>query len=124
MNGWVTPLTDSSVKGAACYVPATLDQSIAQNIRAAILTRRGERPLSPTFGSRVHEFFFRLLDSTLMAELENHLTAVIAQAEPRIAVREVEIERVKNEEGEIRFLARYEITQLQRMGEFRMAVRP
>ena len=124
-NGWVAPLMDARSKGPAkVWVPASLDQSIAQNIRAVVLTRQGERRLNPSFGSRIHEFFFRILDSALLAELENHLMTVIAQADPRIVMKEVEITKGRCEEGEIQLRVRYEVSETRLMGEFRMSVRP
>lgn len=121
MNGWVSPLNDTTAKA---WVPATLEQSIAQNLRAAVLTRQGERPLNPQFGSRLHEFFFRILDSAVLAELESHLMSVLSQADNRIGVKEVELTRGKAQQGEIQLRVRYEVSQTRRMGEFRMSVRP
>jgi uncharacterized protein len=121
MNGWVAPLAQGGRLG---WVPATVEQSISQNIRAAVLTRIGERKLQPHFGSRVHEFFFRILDSALIAELESHLSTVISQCEPRISLNGVHLKAGKAEANEIQLFVRYEILQNNRPGEIRISVKP
>ena len=121
MNGW-TACWNST--GTSPWVPATLEHSIAQNIRAAILTRAGERTLQPEFGSRVHEFLFRVLDSALIAELESHLNNVLGRCEPRISVREIEIGRKRIEQSEIQLSVRYEVLQTNHPGELLLTVRP
>jgi uncharacterized protein len=120
-NGWTAAW---NTQASSPWVPATLEHSIAQNIRAAILTRLGERAFAPEFGSKVHEFLFRVLDSALVAELESHLSSVLSKCEPRISVREIEIGKKRMELSEIQLGVRYEVLETSHAGEVFLTVRP
>lgn len=102
---------------------ASVEQSVQQSMRAAILTRLGERLLYPEFGSRLHEFFFRILDSSLLSELQAHLKSVLERCERRVKIQALEVSS-NVQPNQIQIQIRYEILGSRRVGELFLAVEP
>jgi phage baseplate assembly protein W len=66
------------------------DQTIKQSIKNLVLTNYGERLFQPTIGSRVNYSLFEPNDIFMQNDLENSITQVISQNEPRAIVNSVD----------------------------------
>ena len=124
MNGWIQSFDKSGPDQFTRWVPATLEQSIAQNIRAILLTRKGERRQYPDFGSLIHEFFFRILDSTLITEMQAHIKEAIEQSERRIRVQEVKVFSSADENSAVQIAVSYLILDTAQMNRIKVVAKP
>lgn len=66
------------------------DQAVKQSIKNLVLTNYGERLFQPTIGSRVNYSLFEPNDIFMQNDLENSITQVISQNEPRAIVNSVD----------------------------------
>lgn len=64
-------------------------EEIAQSVRMILLTRRGERPYRPNFGTRLDQFAFENLDTTIRNRIRQEVVACLQTWEPRIWMIEV-----------------------------------
>ena len=65
--------------------------AIKQAIVNLLLTNKGERPFNPDYGSNIRKYLFEPLDYGTAAQIELGITSTIAQFEPRINVRSIDI---------------------------------
>jgi phage baseplate assembly protein W len=70
---------------------ASGDRDIAQSIQIILETAPGERAMRPTFGCRIHELVFAPQDASTWGLMRLYVEDALAQWEPRIEVRDVEI---------------------------------
>lgn len=70
---------------------ASGDRDIAQSIQIILETAPGERAMRPTFGCRIHELVFAPQGASTWGLMRLYVQEALAQWEPRIDVREVEI---------------------------------
>jgi len=70
---------------------ASGDRDIAQSIQIILETAPGERAMRPTFGCRIHELVFAPQNANTWGLIRLYVQQALAQWEPRIEVREVEI---------------------------------
>jgi phage baseplate assembly protein W len=70
----------------------TGNAAIIQSIKNIILTRLGERPFNYYFGTDILDLLFDQPSSASLAFLQNDVAKTLSSLEPRIIVREVEIE--------------------------------
>lgn len=66
-------------------------EAIKQSVRNLISTNPGERPFSPTLGSRVRGLLFELVDPFTAISLKEAIKEVLLNFEPRIDVLEVSV---------------------------------
>lgn len=59
-------------------------EEIAQSVRMILLTRRGERPYRPDFGTRLHQFAFEAMDTTTCNLIRQEVVSCLHAWEPRI----------------------------------------
>lgn len=67
----------------------TTEEQAISNLKNLILTRKGERPLQPLFGSDVYSLLFENISENLNDELENSLREDIEFWLPYIIIDEV-----------------------------------
>lgn len=65
------------------------EQDVEEAIRMILLTRKGERPMRPEFGSELHLLTFQPNDAATGGMAERYVEESLARWEPRIKVRDV-----------------------------------
>ena len=69
----------------------TTEEQAISNLKNLILTRKGERPFQPQFGSDVYSLLFEQISSTLSSDLEDSLRADIKFWLPYIIIDDVSV---------------------------------
>jgi len=78
-------------RGSGAFLRAgSLEEQVKESMRCALLTRLGELPLKPTFGSSLHLFLFRPVSESLIAEMKAEVKRALL-TETRVKVQDVEI---------------------------------
>lgn len=86
--GWAFPVgTDAT--GSIALV--TREREIGQAIRLILGTARGERPMRPEFGCRIHEHVFGAANSATAGQIAYDVREALERWEPRIDVLEVNV---------------------------------
>lgn len=65
---------------------------IEQSIRIILSTAPGQRVMRPDFGCRIHELVFAPNNTTTAGVAGRYISEALGRWEPRIAVRQVEVE--------------------------------
>lgn len=86
--GWAYPLTTDAAGGVALV---TQDREIEQAIRLVLGTARGERPMRPEFGCRIHEHVFGPASAATAGQIAFDVREALERWEPRIEVTEVRV---------------------------------
>jgi phage baseplate assembly protein W len=76
----------------------TKDQAIS-NLKNLLLTRKGERYMLPSFGSRIPDFLFEQITDDALADLESSISADIAFWLPYINVTKVDVAQNQRKEN-------------------------
>ena len=84
--GWAFPVTTDATGGVALV---TGDREIHQAIRIILGTARGERPMRPEFGCRIHDHVFGPASATTAGQIAFDVREALERWEPRIEVTEV-----------------------------------
>lgn len=66
-------------------------ESVKQSVRNAILTQKGERPFQPTFGCKVHDLLFDMIDSVTIDLIHETIDQTITFHEPRASLVSVDV---------------------------------
>ena len=69
----------------------TTEEQALSNLKNLILTRKGERPFQPQFGSDVYSLLFEQISETLSSDLEDSLRADIKFWLPYIIIDDVNV---------------------------------
>jgi phage baseplate assembly protein W len=69
----------------------TTEEQAISNLKNLILTRKGERPFQPLFGSDVYSLLFEQISETLSSDLEDSLRADIKFWLPYIIIDDVSV---------------------------------
>lgn len=77
---------------------------INESIRQILLTRKGERPMEPEFGTNLYRMIFEVIDETMMNVISFEIKEALARWEPRIRVMDVV---VQEDDGVVRISLRY-----------------
>lgn len=67
------------------------ETDIEESIRTILGTARGERPMRPQFGSRVHELIFAPNTATTWGMMQQYVEEALGWWEPRIEVLNVDV---------------------------------
>jgi uncharacterized protein len=86
--GWCYPLGTDAAGGIALV---TQDREIEQAIRLILGTARGERPMRPEFGCRIHDHVFGQASAATAGQIAFDVREALERWEPRIDVTEVEV---------------------------------
>jgi len=65
------------------------EQDVAEAIRIILMTRRGERPMRPEFGSRLHTLVFEGRNDITLGLARQYVSEALERWEPRIEVMAV-----------------------------------
>lgn len=82
---------------------------IDQAIRVILGTTKGERPMRPDFGCRIHELIFSPINSTTMGLVGHYVEEALGWWEPRIQLREVIVDPDPDDPGRLLINIRYQI---------------
>jgi len=66
-------------------------QAVIRSIRNLLLTRHYERPFNPDLGGNIEGLLFENASQTVSATLENEITNVINNYEPRVTLQTVSV---------------------------------
>jgi phage baseplate assembly protein W len=86
--GWCYPLATDAAGGIALV---TQDREIEQAIRLILGTARGERPMRPEFGCRIHDHVFGQASAATAGQIAFDVREALERWEPRIEVTEVQV---------------------------------
>lgn len=81
-------------------VNAVVDEvAIKRSLRFLLLSREGETPFYPNFGSQLHRLLFEPANPVTELLLQNEIHATIKAFEPRVDVQSIEAIRTADELG-------------------------
>ena len=72
-------------------VTVTDADAVKRSIRFLLLSRAGETPFYPNFGSRLYNFLFEPFDQITTVLIESEITATIQAFEPRVNIQELTV---------------------------------
>jgi len=84
--GWAFPPTTDATGGIALV---TREREVEQAIRLILGTARGERPMRPDFGCRIHDHVFGPANGATAGQVAYDVREALERWEPRILVLEV-----------------------------------
>jgi uncharacterized protein len=84
--GWAFPLGTDATGGVALVVR---EREIEQAIRLILGTARGERPMRPEFGCRIHDHVFGPANGATAGQIAYDVREALERWEPRITVQDV-----------------------------------
>jgi phage baseplate assembly protein W len=105
-RGWSFP---PEVDGRGGMAMAQDEVDIDQAIRVILGTTKGERPMRPDFGCRIHELIFSPINSTTMGLVGHYVEEALGWWEPRIQLREVIVDPDPDDPGRLLINIRYQI---------------
>jgi Bacteriophage baseplate protein W len=94
--GWAFPLTTDATGGIALV---TREREVAESIRLILGTARGERPMRPEFGCRIHDHVFGPANSATAGQIAYDVREALERWEPRISVEDVSVSYDRIETG-------------------------
>ena len=89
-SGWAFPVTFSDSNHQLQLT--SYEANIRESINIILKTNMGERCLEPQFGSGLQKFFFRKMDDVLIGEIRDAVELSLLNNEPRITVKDVQVE--------------------------------
>ena len=79
--------------GVSTFPRAASDEdAIKASIIQILMTRKGERPMRPTFGTLIWDYIFENDSDSFRENIEREVRAALGEWEPRIAVTQVMVE--------------------------------
>lgn len=79
--------------GVAAFPRAASDEdAIKASIIQILMTKKGERPMRPTFGTLIWDFVFENDSDSFREGIEREVRSALSEWEPRIAVNQVLVE--------------------------------
>lgn len=88
-TGWAFPVAFSS--GNYQLTTSAYEKNVNESISLLLQTIKGERPLSPGYGSGLQQFFYNKMDETLRGRIEDAIINTLRRNEPRITVTDVQV---------------------------------
>jgi Bacteriophage baseplate protein W len=86
--GWAFPLKTDATGGVALV---TSTREIEESIRLILGTARGERPMRPEFGCRIHDHVFGPANAATAGQIAYDVREALERWEPRIDLLDVSI---------------------------------
>lgn len=105
-RGWSFP---PGFDGRGGMALAEGDADIQQAIRIILGTARGERPMRPDFGCRIHELVFSAINATTIGLAAHFVEEALGWWEPRIEVLEVDVDPDPDNPARLIINVRYQI---------------
>lgn len=87
-SGWAFPL-GVNANGSIALVDGAVE--LEQAMQLVLATYPGERPMRPTFGSRLRDFVFEASTGENVAMIAHEVRSSLAQWEPRVHVQDVQV---------------------------------
>jgi phage baseplate assembly protein W len=87
-RGLAFPLRTGST-GSVALVADRVE--LEEAIRLIVSTARGERPMRPEFGCRIHDYLFAPINETTIGSVAFEVERAIARWEPRVDVDHVDV---------------------------------
>lgn len=115
-GGYILEVAD----GLVSFRSGSLEEQVRESLRAALLTRKGERPTAPHLGSELHKFLFRPLSQSLLAELTEEVKSALAQNEPRVKVLDVHLRSSADTPDRLDLKIDFEIKQTRKSTQVRV----
>jgi len=97
-RGWKFPL-ELNPQGKIDY--SAEEQKVQESILMILGTARGERPMRPDFGSRLHELVFEPVNTSTQSLVAAYATEALVQWEPRIDLLNVNVSDAAVHEGKL-----------------------
>ena len=98
-----------SVDHTGAIAWATGPDALDRSLRVILSTAKGERPMRPEFGCRIHEFLFASADGETANSIGNEVRSALRRWEPRIDVHDATVS-FDEEDGSILYIdIRYSI---------------
>lgn len=104
--GWAFPV---NVDARGRIALARRERDIEEAIQIILLTPKGQRPMRPEFGCRIHDLIFAPNDATTAGLATYYVEEALAMWEPRIMVREVTVHNDEADEGRMLIEIDYEV---------------
>ena len=96
--GWAFPPVPDATGGVALVAG---DREIEQAVRIILRTARGERPMRPEFGCRIHDRVFGPANASTAGLIASDVRDALERWEPRIDVRDVSVRFDTQESGKV-----------------------
>ena len=80
-------------------VAVTDAAAVKRSLKLLILSRTGETPFFPDFGSRIHTLLFEPIDPISTVMLQDEIHATITAYEPRVRIRHLTVTPTNDEQG-------------------------
>jgi len=94
--GWAFPVTTDATGGIALVAR---EREIEEAIRLILGTAKGERPMRPEFGCRIHDHVFGPANAATAGQIAYDVREALERWEPRIAVQDVSVGYDRIESG-------------------------
>ena len=94
--GWAFPLATDATGGIALV---SKDREIQESIRLILGTARGERPMRPEFGCRIHDRVFGPANSATAGQVVYDVREALERWEPRIDLVDVAVSFDRVDDG-------------------------
>jgi len=85
----------------------TNEEAITQSVENLILTNFGERPFQPWLGSNVLGMLFENANPVTFRTMEQDITTLLTQFEPRINILELEVSGVESDENAMKMILKF-----------------
>ena len=85
------------------------EDDIAQAIRIILSTSKRERRMRPTFGCDINTLIFAPANATTFGLMRHYIEEALTVWEPRITVKDVEVEAPATAEGRVDIYITYEV---------------
>ena len=96
--GWAFPVGTDATGGIALVAR---EREIDQAIRLVLGTAKGERPMRPEFGCRIHDHVFGPANAATAGQIAYDVREALERWEPRIAVEDVSVGYDEIESGRV-----------------------
>lgn len=67
------------------------EQAVIRAVRYLLLTKKGEKPFEPDFGSRLNALLFEPVDFLTSQAISDEIRTVIRAYEPRVELRSIDV---------------------------------
>lgn len=84
-------------------------EKINQAISDILMTRKGERPLRPNYGSKIHQLLFDPLDEITLDMMRIYIEEALEEWEPRIIVQRIDLSIPEDERHTVDVEIQYRI---------------
>ena len=75
------------------------EDAVKRALKLLIMSRAGETPFFPEFGSRIFTLLFEPIDTITSVLLQHEIQATIAAYEPRVNIRQLTVTPSSDEQG-------------------------